>query len=268
MTTQFEGLASNYARIRPDYPDAAMRWILESCDARSTSGEAAATSTDRTPLRVLDIGFGTGIASHALLRVAADMRPPVPLHIEGVEPGADMRRVATEAGLRVAALHDTPAERTGLASHAWDLIVVAQAFHWFERAEAIAEFARLLRPGGTLALVWNLRQEGADAITDAYNRVVTTSAQADPLQRERRAELAQPLRDSPQFRAFRQRSFDNPQSLTESGLLERATSASYFPRTEPERSAALAELRAAFQAHAVHGHVALQQTCQVTLANA
>ncbi|MBL9141245.1 MAG: class I SAM-dependent methyltransferase [Phycisphaerae bacterium] len=252
MTTQFDGLASTYAQVRPDYPDAAMRWILE-----STEGS-----------RVLDVGYGTGISSRALLRVAASQVPPRSLHIEGVEPGADMRSVAHQGGLPIAALHETSAEHTGLASHTWDLIIVAQAFHWFDAPAAVAEFHRLLRPGGTLALVWNLRQEGTDSLTDAYNRVVSTTAQLDPLQRERRAELAQPIRDSPLFRGVRQREFDNPQSLTGAGLLQRATSASYFPRTEPARSAALDELRQAFAAHAANGRVALQQTCQVTLANA
>lgn len=263
MTTQFDGLAETYARARPDYPNAAMRWILES--AERPAGEAA--------LRVLDVGYGTGIASAALMRAAATLTPPLALHIEGVEPGADMLAVARTQGPRIAALHAVRAEATGLPSHAWDVVVVAQAFHWLDAAAALAEFHRLLRPGGVLALVWNLRQEGTDALTDAYNRVVSTSARLDPLQRERRAELARPLRESQLFRGLRQRDFDNPQPLSEEGLLSRATSASYFPRAEPERSQALAELRDAFRSHAAAGHApngiaALQQTCQVTLANA
>lgn len=260
MTTQFDGLAKTYASARPDYPDAAMRFVLEGL----TAGDARSDSA----IRVLDIGYGTGISANALLRAAASMHPPMQLHVEGVEPGADMRAVASTRGPQIAALHATRAEDTGLPAHSWDLIVCAQAFHWCEPHAALREFHRLLRPGGRLALIWNLRQESTDALTDVYNRVVTTTAQLDPLQQSRRAELARPLRESTQFTSICQADFDNPQIVTEDGLLARATSASYFPRAEPERGAALAELRSAFRTLAPSGRGALLHTCQVTLATA
>lgn len=264
MSGQFDGLAQVYARARPGYPPGAMRWILE-----ETLGDAGSARE----VRVLDVGFGTGIASRGLLAAAATFEPALALHIEGVEPGEDMRAKALADGPRVAAIHAVRAEATGLPAHAWDLVVVAQAFHWFEPAAAIAEFHRLLRPGGVVALVWNLRQEGTDALTDAYNHIVDPSARLDPLQSARRAALAEPLRASPLFRALRERAFDNPQELSEDGLVARACSASYFPRADPERSLALAALRAAFARHARPSpggtHVAvLHHTCHVTLANA
>jgi SAM-dependent methyltransferase len=253
MTTQFDGLASTYADARPDYPDAAMRFVLEGLSPS---------------IRVLDIGYGTGISANALLRAAALLRPPLHVHLEGVEPGADMRAVASARGPQIAALHATRAEDTGLPAQSWDLVVCAQAFHWCEPHAALREFHRLLRPGGRLALIWNLRQEGTDPLTDVYNRVVTTSAQLDPLQQSRRAELARPLRESTQFTCICQADFDNPQAVSEEGLLARATSASYFPRSEPQRGTALAELRSAFRALAPNGRGALLHTCQVTLATA
>ncbi len=256
MTTQFDGLAATYADARPDYPDAAMHFVLKGLPTRTSA------------LRVVDVGHGTGISANALLRAAATMTPPRTLHIEGVEPGADMRRVAGERGPQIAALHATRAEATGLAAHAWDVVMCAQTFHWCDAHAALVEFHRVLVPGGRLALIWNLRQEGADPLTDAYNRVVTTSAQLDPLQASRRAELAQPLRQSRLFSDIRDAEFPNPQRVTEQGLLQRATSASYFPRAEPERSAALAELRQAFHQYAPSGHGWLLHTCQVTLATA
>jgi ubiquinone/menaquinone biosynthesis C-methylase UbiE len=265
MTTQFDGLAATYADARPDYPDAAMRYVLESL----APAAGARVGTAATPaLRVVDVGHGTGISANALLRAAATMTPPRTLHIEGVEPGADMRRVAGERGLQIAALHATRAEATDLTAHAWDLVMCAQTFHWCDAQRALAEFHRVLVPAGRLALIWNLRQEGIDPLTDAYNRVVTTSAQLDPLQASRRAELAQPLRQSNQFSNIRQAEFPNPQRVTQDGLLQRATSASYFPRTEPERSSALAQLREAFGQYASSGTGWLLHTCQVTLATA
>jgi SAM-dependent methyltransferase len=264
VSRQFDGLAQAYARARPGYPPGALRWILE---------EALADAGPAHPLRVLDAGFGTGIASRGLLAAAATFRPPLDVRIEGVEPGEDMRARALADGPRVAAIHAVRAEATGLPAHAWDLVMAAQAFHWFEPSAALAEFHRLLRPGGVVALLWNLRQEGTDAFTDAYNRVVDPSARLDPLQSARRAELAWPLRASPLFRGLRERAFDNPQALDEDGLVARACSASYFPRADPERARALAALREAFARHARARPdgtrvAVLHHTCQVTLANA
>ncbi|MFO0782929.1 MAG: class I SAM-dependent methyltransferase [Phycisphaerales bacterium] len=259
VTGQFDGLATVYAAARPDYPDAAMRAVLEGVHPSHADGV----------LRVLDVGCGTGISARALVRAAARMQPPVALRVEGVEPGADMRQTAQQSGAPLACIHAAPAEHTGLPDHAFDVLLCAQAFHWFDPAAALAEFHRVLRPGGRLALVWNLRAEGVDPLTDAYNRVVTTTAQLDPLQGERRAQLAGPLRTSPLFHHVRQVEFPNNQPVTEESLLARATSASYFPRTQPARSQALAELRTAFRQLAPTVAVpALHHVCQVTLADA
>lgn len=258
MTTQFDGLADVYARARPGYPLMAMQWILSELER----GDPA------NPVRVADIGCGTGIATEMLHRAAASLNPALALRIEGVEPGADMRaKAAARAGV-FAHLHATRAEATGLPSRTFDLVLVAQAFHWFDAHAALVEFHRILRPGGVLALVWNLRQQGVDALTDAYNRIVDPQARLDPLQASRRAELAAPLRESPLFSALRERDFDNPQPVTEASLVERATSASYFPRGEPERSQAIEALHDAWRRHAREGAAALHQRCHVTLASA
>jgi SAM-dependent methyltransferase len=142
----------------------------------------------------------------------------------------------------------------------------ARTFHWFRPDEALREFARVLRPGGRLALLWNLR-DAVDPMTREYDRIVShAAAQVDPGRRDARQALDEPLLRSDRFVDARRSTFDSPQSLDEAGLVGRAWSASYFPRTEPLRGTLTDELRAAFRSHSVDGRVTLHQTARLTLA--
>ncbi len=241
----FEGLASGYDRFRPRYPDAIVDALFRDIPADAT---------------VADIGCGTGISARAIAGRAA--------RVIGVDPSDDMLATAR----RLSASHPTvtfvkgTAESTSLADASVDLVLVAQAFHWFDPPLALAEFHRILRPRGRCALLWNLRT-GDDGFTDDYNRIVVSAAEAlDPSTRAGRESLAGPLVKSPLFRDAETVTAPNPQPLDEEGVVGRATSASYFPRAEPERSARLAELRAAFSRHARAGVVVLRQVAQLTMA--
>lgn len=128
------GLAAEvYDRTRPDYPEEAVRWIL---------GE--------TPCSVIDLGAGTGILTRKL--VAAGH------HATAVEPDEAMReRLAdTTPGATVLA---GGAESIPVPDASVDAVVASHAYHWFEPEPAHAEIARVLRPGGVFAAVWNLRDE-------------------------------------------------------------------------------------------------------------
>ena len=82
---------------------------------------------------------------------------------DGASDGADDADI-----LRVCAT----AEATGLASGSLDLLTAAQAFHWFNPPYALAEFARVLRPGGVLALLWNNREANRSAFVEAYESLI------------------------------------------------------------------------------------------------
>lgn len=125
--------ADAYAKGRPTYPPEAVAWIAERC----------AIGPGRT---VLDLAAGTGIFTSLLVGTGAD--------VVAVEPVAGMR--AKIVGARAL---DGTAESIPLPDGSVDAVTVAQAFHWFRRHEALAEIARVLRPGGGLALVWNRRDE-------------------------------------------------------------------------------------------------------------
>ncbi|HEY1133684.1 MAG TPA: class I SAM-dependent methyltransferase [Nocardioides sp.] len=125
----FGSFAADYDRYRPDYPPGALDWVLPE-DAE----------------RVADVGAGTGKLTAALLDRG--------LHVDAVEPDAAMLeqlgRVAPGARR-----HRAGAEELPLADDSVDAVVVGQAWHWVDVERAVPEVRRVLRPGGTLGLLWN-----------------------------------------------------------------------------------------------------------------
>ncbi len=128
----FGATAAAYAEHRPDYPADGVRW-----------GLAAARGDVR---RVLDLAAGTGKLTASLLDLG--------LEVTAVEPDEDMLAQLSARHPEVRALTGK-AERIPLPDASVDAVVVGQAFHWFDRAAALAEIARVLRPGGALAAFWN-----------------------------------------------------------------------------------------------------------------
>jgi SAM-dependent methyltransferase len=131
----FGAAAELYDRARPPYPGEAIRWLL---------GEE--------PLDVVDLGAGTGIFSRAVAALGH--------RVTAVDHDPEMlaRLGATSSGIRAL---EGSAETIPLPDAAADALVAAQAFHWFDTEQALAEIARVLRPGGILGPIWNLRDESA-----------------------------------------------------------------------------------------------------------
>ncbi|KAJ7267472.1 S-adenosyl-L-methionine-dependent methyltransferase [Mycena rebaudengoi] len=112
------------------------------------------TITSGDPLNVVEIGVGTGLFTRALLSHPewASVQ-----HLKAIEPSEGMRETFSKYTTddRVVLLEGT-FDATGVDSSWADLIVIAQAFHWcLDYESAAAEFARVLKPGGALALIWN-----------------------------------------------------------------------------------------------------------------
>ena len=131
----FGATALHYDRYRPGYPPAAASWLV----------------AVPAPARVLDLGAGTGRLARVLAELGHD--------VLAVEPDDGMRAVA-EAALRGRTASGT-AERIPAPDGFFDAVVVAQAFHWFDPDRALPEIARVLRPGGHLGVIWNVRDESA-----------------------------------------------------------------------------------------------------------
>lgn len=132
--------ADAYERGRPGYPDAAIERLVAELNITPSA-------------TVVDIGAGTGRMAAALKRHTRN--------IVAVEPVESMRRKyqSLHAGMPILA---GTAEALPIRDHTMDAAVCAQAFHWFDSQPALREIGRVLKPGGRLGLVWNVRDESYD----------------------------------------------------------------------------------------------------------
>jgi SAM-dependent methyltransferase len=129
-----------YARGRPEYPVALDQWLRD----------ALQLDEERT---VVDLGAGTGKFTRRLLATGAN--------IIAVDPVSEMLAQLTRILPAVAARSGT-AENIPVNDGAVDAVVCAQSFHWFASKTALAEIRRVLKPGGHLGLIWNVRNESVD----------------------------------------------------------------------------------------------------------
>ena len=137
----FVGEGGAYDSVRPAYPDEAVAALIDA--ARRARGADA--SGQGGPLRAADIGAGTGKMSELLARGG--------LLVDAVEPSEAMR--AQASSIEGVTWHAGVAEETGLPNDVYDIVVFAQSWHWMNPERAGLEAARILAPGGALAIVWN-----------------------------------------------------------------------------------------------------------------
>jgi SAM-dependent methyltransferase len=237
-TTRFSDRVADYGRYRPAYPDALLTVLRREIGLSRSS-------------IVADIGSGTGISSELLLRIACT--------VFAVEPNAEMRRAAearlgNEPRFRSIAAR---AEATTLGDRSVDVVTAGQAFHWFAAREARAEFIRILRPGGTVALFWNTRRTGGSPFLSAYERLLQQFA-TDYLQVNHRNVSTADLHAF--FGGdYEARVFANEQIFDFDGLRGRLLSSSYAPGPQhPDHARMLAALRQLFDAHHEHGFVRME----------
>jgi ubiquinone/menaquinone biosynthesis C-methylase UbiE len=237
-TERFSDRVDDYVRYRPGYPAALTGHLRE-------RGWLPVGSV------VADIGAGTGISSALFLDAGCV--------VHAVEPNAPMRAAAQRLlgereGFR---LVDGRAEQTTLPDASADLVAVGTAFHWFERSATRAEFARILRPSGHIALFWNLRARAAGFMRE-YEAVLLAHcpgyAEADS---SRRAD-EHSVREFFGAGFLEKATFANAQRFPFDGLLGRVLSSSYAPKPgDPAQEPLHAALHALFERHAIDGHVTL-----------
>jgi SAM-dependent methyltransferase len=214
----FQNAADAYERGRPGYPRSAVDHLL-------------AVLALRTSDVVVDVGAGTGKLTRELVRTRA--------HVVAVEPVSAMRSVLAAAA-PAAEIVDGTAEDLPLADSSVDAIAVAQAFHWFDGDAALEEFARVLRPGGALALVWNVRDEAVPWCA-RLTRLLDARAGDAPRYRDGRWRAA--FERATTFEPLALRSFPHVQPLSRAAFLDRIGSISFVAAADPaERETIFAEV--------------------------
>lgn len=150
---RFSNRVDMYVQYRPSYPQEAIDYLYNIVGFRSNS-------------EIADIGAGTGIFSKLLVARGSN--------VIAVEPNLEMREAAEKvlgAEPNFRSVRGS-AEATGLPSRSVDFIVCAQAFHWFDRSAAQAEFRRILKPAGKVVLIWNSRLTQGTPFLEEYERLL------------------------------------------------------------------------------------------------
>ena len=212
----FDRQAATYAAVRPSYPPAALEVL------RDELGLAPGA-------RVCDLAAGTGIYTRLLRDAGYD--------VVAVEPVAGMRRelVAATDGVEVL---DGTAEAMPLPDESVDAVTVAQGFHWFDAAAALAEVRRVLRYRGGLELVWNVRDERVDWVRELTDLIHERSG-GRPYHDHREFEWADVVASAAGFTPLETRRVPNPVAASPAAVVERVRSTSFVAAMEPDAMAAL-----------------------------
>jgi ubiquinone/menaquinone biosynthesis C-methylase UbiE len=172
---------------------------------------------------IADIGSGTGISSEPFLKLN--------LKVFAVEPNKEMREAAEKllSSYSNFVSVDASAEHTTLEDHSIDVVIVGQAFHWFNKEETKKEFKRILKPNGYVVLTWNDRRTDSTDFLRSYEDFLQACS-IDYKQVNHKN-----TQDKKIFDAFfgegnyKEKSFYNFQDVDLAGLKGRVLSSSYMP---------------------------------------
>jgi ubiquinone/menaquinone biosynthesis C-methylase UbiE len=184
-------VAEVYDRVRPSYPDEAVAWM-------TGSGRSS----------VLELGAGTGKLTEVLHRAGHE--------VLATDPLPEMLAVLAD---RVPVHHAVAtAEHIPVRSRSIDVVVCGQSFHWFDHDLAMAEIARVVRPGGVIALAWNTYDEGIPWVK-RLKKLLSPAADS--------ATMAKPLMETPYFGFVEEKQFRIWQPHTAATLADLARSVSH-----------------------------------------
>jgi ubiquinone/menaquinone biosynthesis C-methylase UbiE len=232
-TERFSSRVEHYVCFRPGYPKEVIKVLQEECGLRLDS-------------LVADVASGTGIFTRRLLENGN--------RVLGVEPNADMRRAGEEHCVQFSNFTSVTgtAEATTLDDHSVDIVTAAQAAHWFDRDKALAEFQRILKPGGYLVLLWNDRLIDSPGFNQDYEQLVLRYGTDYGEVKRRDAAAAQFLEGIP----HKKRILPNHQHMDFEALRGRLLSSSYIPQPgEPTYGPMILDLRRLFDAYQSDGRV-------------
>nr|WP_187698725.1 class I SAM-dependent methyltransferase [Paenibacillus alvei] len=241
---RFSSRVDAYVKYRPSYPTEALAYLYDVVGLRPEDV-------------IADIGAGTGKFSKLLLGKGS--------RVTAVEPNQPMREAAERelGGNPNYRAISGAAETTGLPDHSVDHIVCAQAFHWFDRTAARAEFHRILKPGGKVVLIWNARKLHGTPFLEEYEQLLRQyGTDYEKLRHKNISEEALAAFFSPNKMTVA--TFTMRQLLNKEELGGRLLSSSYAPeKGHPNHEPMMAELARIFERNQQNGVVSFDYETEI-----
>ena len=241
---RFSSRVADYVRYRPGYPPALIGLLQTECGFR----------TDHV---IADVGSGTGLLAKLFLENGN--------RVFGIEPNDEMRQAGEEylsAHKHFASIHGS-AENTTLGDSSVDFITAAQAFHWFEPIATRHEFLRILKPLGSVAVIWNDRRISETSFGRAYEDLLVRYGTDYTRVKEAYPETQDMEKFFGQGK-FGRRELPNFQEFDFEGLAGRLRSSSYAPKESHMNYAPMMDaLHELFNANQKEGRVRMDYTTQI-----
>jgi SAM-dependent methyltransferase len=236
---RFSNRVGDYLRYRPHYPEGVLDFLRSQCHL--------------SPAHVIaDIGSGTGFLSELFLK---NGNP-----VFGVEPNQEMRDAGEDylaAYPRFTSINGS-AEATTLPDSCADFVTVGQAFHWFKPEPTHREFARILRSGGWVAIVWNDRTLSTTGFAVSYEELLVRFG-TDYSRVRDSYPRAEDIRAFFAHEKFLTHQLPNSQHFDLESLRGRLRSSSYVPTEgDPNFAPMMTALDTLFAAHQQDGRVLME----------
>lgn len=234
-TTRFTDRVENYIKYRPSYPADVIVYLKTESILRGDSV-------------IADIGSGTGISAELFLKNGNV--------VYGIEPNDAMREAAEKLLSAYGSFRsiNASAEETTLPDNSIDLIICAQAFHWFDIPKVKVEFKRILKPTGRICLMWNERiLDGNPFLIDYEKLLLKYGTDYENVRHENIDENT--LNEFFEI-GYTKKTFPNKQVFDLAGITGRLLSSSYTPQYDsPLYEPMLAELNEIFEKNQVNGFI-------------
>ncbi len=232
-TIGFNKSAAAYEKGRPDYPKSIIDFLIREFSLGSSK-------------RILDLAAGTGKFTRLIQRCGGE--------VIAIEPLEGMRKQFMLKVPDIKVMEGT-AEQIPLPDASVDVVTVAQAFHWFSHEKALQEIHRVLKPDGSLVLIWNVRDESTEWIAD-LSKLIQAHESSTP--QYRHGKWKDVFKKSALFRPLKLTQFKHSQTVNEQLVLDRVASISFVGAMEDvEREKLLDQVR-----QLVHEHPQLKGKCE------
>lgn len=232
---RFSNRVANYVKYRPGYPVEVIQFFKDQLGLNSES-------------MIADIGSDTGLSAKVFLENGNT--------VYGVEPNGAMRDAAEQYLKEFPHFKsiDGTSEATTFHDVSVDLVLAAQAFHWFEPVGTRREFKRILKPDGYVSLIWNERQTDTTRFLLEYEQLLLKFG--NDYKEVRHEQINSDVLSAFFLVPFDQVTFPNEQVFDFDGLKGRLLSSSYMPsETDKAYGPMIKELESLFAKHAEHGRI-------------